>query len=427
MKKKRVVTGAVGWAIVMAFSSAMFTGFVLASGPLGELNGYTTAQFSLFFSLFTAGAMIGNAVIGKLLSKLGIRRLGLIGALSPLIVFLTLAFSGNLIIIYVVGFLCGFLNTFANFVPYSVYISSWFTSGTGKMMSIGNILMNALGIVATPVIASLISSLGVRSAVIGIGVVYTAVEVVCLLFLTTKLPGECGAEPIALGEKQKSGGQASAVAEQYEPAMPPRKLLGIPVTILALAVPGLITIGATMFATYNIYIFQSFGLEYVNASLLVSLTQIFAVVYLFLFGICNDRIGTKKSVVIFTIPAIVSSFLCPMLSGWAAAIVLACLCRSIMYNGMYPGLVYPPLFGQKNSGTLIGWSGAVSGLGGVVAAPLAAAMFNASGNYNSMLIVSGVIYIVSLLLSLVVMSGKSARTIREKDEAYCAAHAAHES
>lgn len=422
--KRKAIIGTFGLAVILTLGACGATGFVMLRSQLCEIRGYTDMQLSMFFSIYCAGTMVGNLFVSKLIAKLGVKKLVLIGALGPFVGFTSLAFVSNIYILWIMGLIFGILVTVASFVTNGIFVSSWFDEGRGTMMSVSGVILNLVMIVAAPAMAAMVTNWGAVKASFALGIFLSGISVVCALFLVCELPAAYGVGAVNLAGKSKKTDAATkeykdaAESKVYEPVMPVTKLLLMPKTLMCILVPVLLSAALTMYSTNSVQVLQSFGLDYMQASFFLSFTSIVGIVVVSLFGVLNDKIGPKTDMMVFTFLACVAMFVSFALDGMAGAVLLSVFVYFAQFSNMYGGLVMPEIYGSKKAPELMGYSGTLMGLAGVAAPPIATGIYTITGSWKMILPVQGVIYIIVMVFIMAVMSENTKKAIKEKDSLY---------
>lgn len=417
--KTKAIVGTIGMAIVLAISIVSYSAVVVLQESLCQKMGYSAAQFSVFFSMRSVGVLVISFFLGKLITRLGAKLAVIIGSFGPILSFGMLAVSSNVVLLYVVGFLSGALATLPGFVAYNIFVSRWFNQGRGKMMSIGTVVMYIVSIVGVPIIASANATYGVTAACWGVGILFTGISLLCGLLLVCRFPEDYGVAPVDIGKAAPESTDGAA-AQQEAPAqgLPAAAYLKLPVTILCMLTPAIIAMGTQMVMAYSVGVYQSFGMDYLNASLCMSISSFGGVFISPIFGILCDKIGVKKSITIYGVLGAAACVLIPLtMHGWAAGISFAILYNLSCYSNMYAGLVMPGLYGRNASPTLIGWTETVKGIIGIFAAPLAMALYGIQESYLPVLIACGIAFFLSVTLNLVVMSPSAKKRIQALEQA----------
>lgn len=416
--KTKAIIGTIGMAIVLAISIVSYSAVVVLQEALCQEMGYSAAQFSVFFSMRSVGTLVISFFLGKLITRLGVKPAVLIGSFGPILSFGILAVSGNVVLLYIVGFLAGALATLPGFVAYNIFVSRWFNQGRGTMMSIGTVVMYIVSIVGVPIIASANATYGVTAACWGVGILFTGISLLCGLFLVCRFPEDYGVAPVDIG-KAAPKSASNATVQQDAPAqgLPAASYLKLPVTIVCMLTPAIIAMGTQMVMAYSVGVYQSFGMDYLNASLCLSISSFGGMFISPIFGILCDKIGVRKSITIYGLLGGAACVFIPLtMHGWAAGIAFALLYNLNCYSNMYAGLVMPGLYGKDTSPTLIGWAETVKGIIGIFAAPLAMALYSMQDSYLPVLIACGIAFFLSVALNFVVMSSSSKKQIQALEQ-----------
>lgn len=418
--RKKAALGTWGYGIIEMFLTSLgFMGATMVSMALCEEHGYTSAQFSLVFSLIVLGNILCYSVIAQIIAKIGPKKTVIIGSFGPVFGYLVLAYVSNIYIVWGAAVIFGFLLAMGGSVTYTIFVSNWYMTGRGKMLSIRPVLLGVGQIIGPLLIALLVSKMPTKSVCVTLGIVYSCASLLCSLFLSCDLPSAYNAEPIGLGEAQEENASEKPVTCVYEPDVPTRKLLALPETIIVLLIPVICTMASTMFGTYQIYIYQGYGVDYTQASLLVTVSAVVSILLNMLLGTLADKFSPNKLMVLFALLAGGSRFLTFLFNGRTAAIVMALTVGTYCFANMYPGLVVPSLYGLRHSSLLLGWGGTLAGFGGMAAAPVAMALMNADGgSYNLLIITIGCMYIICALLHLYVMNKNVEKHIRKLEADY---------
>lgn len=418
--KKKAVISTIGIALVMSFAIVSYSGVVLVQEGLCELKGYSPSQFSLFFTFYSAGGIVINFFLGKIIMKIGPKLTVLIGSFATLFGFGMLTVVNHILMVYAVAFLFGILVNMPSFVTYNIFVSSWFRNGRGKMMSIGTLMMNLISIFGVPVIASFYQKLGVIGVCWTMGGCFTAVSVVIGLLTICNLPDAYGTQPVDIQEKQKK--ETADRADVPELHMPASHCLKHPVTILCLITPAVASIGSSMYQAYSVMIYQNcFALSYMDASFCMSTVAAASAVLAPVFGILCDRLGVKKSIVLYALITAAGCAVIPnVMSGWAGAIAFAVFIGFNCYMSMISGLVIPAVYGVRQGPQLIGWSGTINGIGGAFAAPMAMRLMSINGNYANILLGCAFFFALSAVFTVTVMSRSAGEKLQAMDRAYLA-------
>lgn len=425
--KVRGLMGAGGISIQSVFGSYVYMTVIYCQSYLCQVRGITPAQFMVFFSFYTAGSFLANLINTQLLKRLPLKTIATIGAFGPAIALIGLRFAPNLPAIYALGLIGGTAMNITGIVLNGVVMSTWFNRGRGKVVGFCQSGRNICGMLIAPTIAAIISSQGALNALMIIGIGFTAVDLICAIFLIQNDPSYYGLEPLNLEFKTKE--RKKVVVTGYESAMPFKKLFTMPVTYVYLVIVVLTGIAGSMHTANQSTLQQNlFGVELMQVSYNSSMCSFCMMFFNILFGMLVDRFGFKKCFAVAFGWVAVAYALIPSLVTGAIGSIIFCLCVMIYQTQMYlPSLFCPGVFGAKKSASLQPYIGLVSGAVGIVAPLISAAILSSSANpYRGITFAMSGAFALAAILVLVVGSKKSLESFKMADAPYLAEAAGKE-
>lgn len=417
--KKKAILGTIGLGLTFSMVNLCYTAAMMLSAGLCQLHGYTPAQFSLFFSIYNAGTVVCNLTISRSLRRFGIKKGAICAALAPLAGFTILALMDSILPAYLAAAFMGLLSQLGGMVVFSVYVNGWFTKGQSKMMSVGTLFSSIVTIVASPTIATLVSKLGPKLACLAIGGIITSVAGFAVLFLVGELPATYQTQPIALEGKEKTAKVRKAPELTYDVQMPAGRALTLSPLLLVYFSIACYGTTASMISSNSVNIFQSYGLDYVTASYLISTMAVVSTILSPALGVLCDKIGIRGGVLVFMLLMGGGFLSAQLVGGMAGALLQAVGMGAGCFTSMYSGLVIPHLFGRSNTAQLIGWGSTVQCFAGIAAPPLAMALVGLGG-YRVVVITGGVLCLLAACGTAVALGKRSRALIAAKDADYLA-------
>ena len=124
------------------------------------------------------------------------------------------------------------------------------------------------------------------------------------------------------------------------------------------------------------------GVDAVNAAFGISAFNLAQILWAFAFGVVVDKYGAGLAVSVCAIVGAVTMVLATMLSGLPGVLIIACLIASMSIGSNIGAVTYPKLFGNRETGTLVGLASAAASMGGMFGAPVAAFLYDAAGSYD---------------------------------------------
>lgn len=420
--KRKAIVGAVGIAIASGVIKLLMTTLAIFQNTFCELHGYSPTQFSVALSIVSAGGIIAGMFIGKLVSSVGIKKLTMAASFAPIIAMAGLRYCDSILAAYAVVLVCGVLVGLATPAVMNMYIGSWFNKGKGTMVSVAQTISSVWQILFVPAATAFMVKAGPERSPLIVGCMMSVIALTGSM-LMKEMPAKYGVQPVDLVEKKKKTGKAAA-EEVYNVQMPANKLVTRLPAFGALVMIFLSIIAMVMLATYGVYIYNSYVGDMVVSSYYVSIATAVSMATALLFGILCDKIGVRKSIVLYGTLFVVSRFLGPIIGGKAGALIIAIFNGMQTFTTMYIGIGYPLIVGYKNMASFAGWAGALMSCGGVVGPILAMALVGAAdGSYDLVVYVSGILILAATILCVVCISPKSRAVIRTADEQWIAENA----
>lgn len=376
--------------------------------------GVTVGQISLALSLSTVGSFLASMLIGTLMKKLSSKALVLIGAVCVAAFQLSISFSDNIFIIYVMALINGFGSVVGGMAMSQITITLWFAKGQGMMMSVSVVVMGLALTIGIPVIGGLVAQYGYRTVTLWMAIICGVGLALCAL-LVSGAPQKYGLMPLGAEEKSEGDQEAKSVVP---PSLSWKRIAKTPmywgiwlaVMFVSLACQGVTSQGAVVLG--------SFGLEPTSAALALSVSTFVGIFSKLAFGFVSDKFSPKYGMYIFAGCYAVILLVSFLLTGWIGAIIFA---FGMGMGGCVPSLygpnAAPRIFGPKDSGNMIGFLNMASSLGATLGPIVVGMMYDAFGNYNVALEVLGVLLAICLAINWWVYSKGSQRKVKALIEA----------
>ena len=377
-------------AAVTGGVTGSFYMWTVCKGPLAEMNGWTSNEVTLAFSMFTLGvflfAFINSFVIKKFPTGPVVLVAGLIFSLGWFLV--GTAKTPMQLYIYF-GLMCGGSDGFI----YSNAVSAatkWFPDKKGFANGLCIGCMGGATIIFAPLANWLIETYGVVLALKIVGVILAVCYLIFSLLLKAPEPGwkPEGWEP--------SAGSNAVSAKDYKlgEALRTPKFYLIFLLFVAAAVSGMMMTGNVSGIGQ-----QLCGMTATQGAMMVSIMALFNFIGRFAFGSLSDKIGRYNTLyIVLVVTAAVMFFGFKLVSGFvgfviAIGIVGACfggvmaLMPSLTSDALgsrYFTELYAMIYGGYTIASFVG--------------PMVASnCFQVSGNFNSAFSVAGVLTIVGVV------------------------------
>lgn len=391
MKTKKTNRGLIlAAAAVTGGVTGSFYMWTVCKGPLAEMNGWTSNEVTLAFSMFTLGvflfAFINSFVIKKFPTGPVVLVAGLIFSLGWFLV--GTAKTPMQLYIYF-GLMCGGSDGFI----YSNAVSAatkWFPDKKGFANGLCIGCMGGATIIFAPLANWLIETYGVVLALKIVGVILAVCYLIFSLMLKAPEPGwkPEGWEP--------SAGSNAVSAKDYKlsEALRTPKFYLIFLLFVAAAVSGMMMTGNVSGIGQ-----QLCGMTATQGAMMVSIMALFNFIGRFAFGSLSDKIGRYNTLyIVLVVTAAVMFFGFKLVSGFvgfviAIGIVGACfggvmaLMPSLTSDALgsrYFTELYAMIYGGYTIESFVG--------------PMVASnCFQVSGNFDSAFTVAGILTIVGVI------------------------------
>ena len=399
-----------GWYIVAAsvllvgYHSAIFVyGFTAFLTPIAGSASWTYAQISLASSIRGLEVGILDPLAGIIVDRWPVRRLMLIGIVIFTLGTICISQSPNLAVFYIGFLIVGLGSAFChNIVPMTV-TARWFRRNIGKATGVlyGGF---SLGGLFVPLIVRAIDAHGWQAVMLclGFGALIIGVP---LSFVYRNRPEDYGLQPdgreLGIGE----------IPEVNEFGLTLREALRTRAFWL-IGLVGTLQIAAVHAVTVHVIPYlESLGTESATAALAVTIFSIVSIGMRVLYGFMADMFGAKYVYALSNAITTVALLIFGFLSGNSfAAVALFGVVYGIGVSGAM--VLRVPIirkyFGIRNFGSIYGTLSVFTVIGGVIGAPVAGWVFDASGSYFPIWFVFAGFTVLGMIL-LLMLPGAGSR------------------
>ena len=406
MEKKRGIF--YGWWIVLACTLIMATFFTLLlrcislfTVPVTEDLGISRTEFGTFSTILSILGMVLSPVAGKVLAVKNTRIIMSVSLLAAVIGYTCLSFVQNVVMLYVLALIIGTGSAFCTTVPIAVVLTRWFVKDRSKAMSITFAGSSVGAMILSPVISSIIESMGWRMAfrILGLGMLVILVPVVFLLVRSK--PEDKGLRALGADEAVASG----AAADAGLTGLPLRELRRHPT--FWVYVTGIFVMLLTMGAMYHMPAhITGIGISADLAATFVSIYSLIAIFGKLLMGAVFDRFGVKAGILLGTVCMGLCYVFLLIAKTFPMFIVVA-----VFYGlGSAHGTIFPPtltskLYGSKYYSEIFGFVNAFASLSMAVCNLIMAAPYDITGSYTLAWIIGLAAAVFATILLFAACSG----------------------
>ncbi|MFO7793231.1 MAG: MFS transporter [Candidatus Saliniplasma sp.] len=385
-----------GWIVVLgAFLALLIASlrsysFGIFIDPLTADFGWPRAPLTLVLSIsFLVTSFLG-IVSGTLSDRYGVRKVMTVGSVLVITGFALSSQITSLVQLYLTFILIG-IGASAFYIPVTTTVTRWFSEKRG--LAVG-ITVSALGIGMAffpPILERSISRFGWRNTFLIAGLISMILLSISILLM--KRPPE--------DETDDVGGISSDSEDDSSSDFTLKQALKTKYFWLIYFMFMMAQFSAMTITVHIVPYSTEIGVSSFYAATLLTVIGISNICGRLLGGVTADRIGVIKGTsIFFAFQGMMILFL-PFSEGlWMMYSI------SILFGLSYGGwvMIYPVivsyLYGDKNSGAILGALGTVAGIGGALGPYIAGYIFDVTGAYDSAFLLSGAMMFLSLFLSL---------------------------
>lgn len=376
-----------GWVIVAASTIALTMCNGIFGGtssafvePVCSQLGLARGEFTLYRTIISLVGALLLPVYAKMLRKLGVKRVLLIGAAGMVLAQLLYSFANSLWHFYLIACLEGLFTNGISFLSIGIVLNSWFIDKRSTVTGIAYAGTGLGGALFLPLINQVIGRFGWRWGFRCNAAAAAAVLLPVILLLMRDNPQKMGLAPYESpgaergqkAEPVQAGGVSLGSAKKTAPFW--LLLAGIALMSMCCSGP----------YTHNVAFLTGIGYTAAFASLVTAVYLGFLTIGKVISGGLFDRLGVLRTTLL----------LCAACAGFP---VLALFCRVPALTWLYALLLgltgsgpsvgisalVRHLFGDRDFAAIFSWVSIASTLGSAAAPPLMGVIYDATGSYTA--------------------------------------------
>ena len=396
-----------GWVIlgactiVLTMCNGIFGGTNSAFiAPICSQLGLARGEFTLYRTIISLVGALVLPLYAKMLKKLGVRRVLLIGAAGMVLAHMLYSFAGALWHFYLVACMEGLFTNGISFLSIGIMLNSWFIDKRSTVTGIAYAGTGLGGALFLPLVNWVIEQIGWRWGFRCIAFAGAAVLLPVILLLMRDTPGQMSLAPYESPAAKKE--QAPAAPEEQAGGLllgSAKKTASFWLLLLGIFFISMCCSGPY---THNVAFLTGLGYSAAFAALVTSAYLGFLTVGKVISGGLFDRLGVLRTTLL----------LCGACIGFP---VLALLCRMPALTWLYALLLgltgsgpsvgisalVRHLFGDRDFAAIFSWVSIASTLGTAAAPPLMGAIYDASGSYT----IAWIVWLALALLTAACLLG----------------------
>jgi OFA family oxalate/formate antiporter-like MFS transporter len=380
--------------ILQAVMSGPKFSFGVFIKPITAEFDWSRALVSGAFSVSSIVMGLSSILMGWLNDRIGPRKvLTICGILvgSGLMLMFFVHSAGQLYLFYsiIIGLGMGGL-----IAPQMSTITRWFFARRNIM--IGLLLAGAGlgGIICPPLITWLIYTYNWREAFLFVGIVVFILVILLAQFLKRD-PSQIGQIPYQKGNDTRR--QKLADVEELSLVQALHTMKFWMFSFIMLTFGFFVTTITVHIVPYAI----DRGISPASAAMILAVMSMALPVGSIIIGFVADKMGSRRMLIIcqcFSLGVLL--FLLPVKSAWVLDIFVVVLALGAGGVGVLQATVVAELFGLKSNGIILGVNSFVLTFGSSLGAFTAGSLFDATGNYQSVFLLCGVLVVAAIIMAI---------------------------
>ena len=411
-----------GWLVVasgfviMATCYTIFVNCMSLFQPLIVSDlGITLAQYNISNAISTVVSVIGSLVIGHVADKVSGRILGSLTVIATSAVLAGMSFVGELWQVYVLFAVSGCFAVASTRLLISLVTANWFTAKRGLAISIALSGSGFGGAILSPIVSSLIVSVGWRSAFLVLAAICMVAALPITAYSFRTKPSEIGLKPLGENPGDPSVSTAGDKDEHTAPEVSVgwsriKKSPAFWLLVVAFLFMGLVN-GAILpnqvtnmtSVTVNGAKIVTGGHDPMWAGTVLSVYMVTVVIAKISLGAIYDRFGLRFGNVLGSVACIVACVaLCFPTTDLGPIVAAVSFGIGTCMGTITPTIAASKQFGMADLGKVTGTITSLEMVGGTVGAIVSGVLFDGTGSFASTWIVClacSVVMLVFLLAS----------------------------
>ena len=412
MEKKKLHYGFI--IVAAIFIDVLVCGgiFFGASGvfivPVTTSLGIGLGEFSMYLTIQSISMAVTMLIAPKLLAKYKYKKLNAISAVLSGCGFALMGLAKNVMLLYIAGVLIGFSCVFLTYLISGTLLPHWFSQKLGTMIAFVMSGLGIGGIIFNPVASALINTSGLlgfdegwRSAYILLGALVVVICLPIALFVLEDYPADKGLLPFGSEVSEEAGraGKISGVSKSI--AVKSGSFVWYVVAVLAFALPSAIMTYLPALAANAPASTANFDLT----GIIGSVGMLGAMLGGFLIGAVNDKFGAQAGCLAGGAFGVLGFIILLMGGGSAFMLLAGAAFYGVFYqiNQVQMPAMVRTMYGDREYDKIFPVCAAFTPWVGAVAYSLWGFIYDASGSYNTMLIIGialGALTVVAGLLAV---------------------------
>jgi len=391
-----------GWWMVFVITIVIFVGnaapFAIVLKQLMEQFHTGRGEVSLSQSITMLATGITIIFVGRMLHRYSPKKLILWGSVVGGVSSLLLSLTNSLWFLYVFSLIAGLASGFSSAIAMFTLLSKWFIRKWGTALGITMAGASIGGIVIQPLVGIIAQNFGWRATYLFAGLLVLVLAVPLILFVLRDSPESMGLLPD--GDKFEEIANPQTGIEPT-PAVRNTKLISLlkkPSLWLMGISFAIVYIGTSAVTTNEVSFITDMKVSETTAALARGITLGIGAISALASGWLADKLISRYVTILFLFLTI-SGMLILIQADTMSKIWLFVAIYGLG-NGVFGTLlpiVTRDIFGPADFSAIFGFAVVFLLAGGAIGVPLAGFMFDATGSYHSVFVITTAIYAAAIL------------------------------
>ena len=367
----------VGWIVVLASFLLMFFIFTTSIScmgiyikPVSADMGISRTAFSMTITISSFAMMISAIVVGKLVAKVNIRWMMLLGVLMSAGSLFIFSAAQSLFYFYAGAILMGWAVSLTCNIPISVLVKEWFVGeNEGLAVSIAFVGTGAGAMVLTPLYSYIIENIDWRTSFMVAGI--------CILFVL--LPA------VIFGIRRKDSNSKKSTDINNEGRIMLGDAVKMPATWMVFLGFVIISLSNMVILNQSIPYWTDNGLSPADAAKLISIASGALIIGKLMVGRLIDKIGARITSILCTVMLMISVIALWIIGNSSNVLIIAVFAVGYAIGAAAATVAMPTvisyMYGKCEFGAIMGIFSMTGGVGGMLQVVFSA-IYESTGNYN---------------------------------------------
>ena len=395
MKKEYLFTIIAGCGMAGASVGMIGNTSGLFFSPVAESLNVGRGSTAMMLTVANFAMAIGGIYLNSIMHENTLKRVIWLASILAVGSTFLLASANSLMVLYVLSALRGLGGGMAGLVMVTVLINNWFAKNRGLYTSVALAFSGLAGVILSPVLSSIIANAGWRTGYIVLSILMLAFYAPAMFFPLAIRPRSKGMVPYGAQETTQA---TMTLPEEETPNV-------TKMTVVLVFVFAILSSFIAAFPSHLPGVGEAAGI----GAAMLSASMAANVASKLLLGIMADKVGFKKSAVIFE--AVVLFAVLGLMTFSASIIMLGSsfmmgFCFAIGAVGT--AIVTREIFGLKKYGKIYPMVSFAGTAANAVGASIYGFMYDASGNYASCKLLTLTMAATLILTTILVYRQKTA-------------------